>query len=237
MTQPSLTPAGRRYLEMLTYAPEFRDEEPLTPCYRKLRDEGLVAWTGKAVEPTKAGLAALGLVAPKPAAGRPSSQPRLLELDPLHLADQLDERIKAHLRNLATLEACPCSPGAGRSPFSLAFARFVQATQRGEQSPQPYQLAGLVGVLLPYLRQTPAGELDTSDPVALVLAAALARKKLELGNPLHLADLAALSGLHPKAIRLLARQGKLALQPGEDGQEAPAPEARRWLRSRDVLGV
>ena len=137
----------------------------------------------------------------------------------------------------ATAHACASTWTAGPG-LGLAFAALCKSAQRGEPMPAGPALAIMVATILPYLRQTSPGELDPTDPPSLVILAALARKKLEDGRPLEADDLATLAGMTSKAVRLLARQGKLQLDQDEQGLLVCHPaEARRWLRSRDVLGA
>jgi hypothetical protein len=78
-------------------------------------------------------------------------------------------------------------------------------------------------------------EADPDSAIGVVLLAAHARQRISpryAREPVPVRELAALAGVDPGHVRLLARQGELAV---EDGHVRPA-EARRWLSGRGVEG-
>lgn len=69
--------------------------------------------------------------------------------------------------------------------------------------------------------------VPTSPALTVVFAAARGRVLLAAGKALGAAHIAALSGLSPQQVRLLARGGAFSLP-------LPARQARKWLRDRGV---
>lgn len=76
-------------------------------------------------------------------------------------------------------------------------------------------------------------EVDPSEPIGVVLLAASARIRIDKRERVPVRELAALAGVDPDHVRLLARRGELELV----GGEAKAKEARRWLSGRGVEGL
>ena len=80
-------------------------------------------------------------------------------------------------------------------------------------------------------RWSPVPVYPLARNLALVLTAALGREAVETGRPVTVAQVAALAGVDPNHVRLLARGGELPV----NGGEVPAEDARRWLVARGVL--
>lgn len=73
---------------------------------------------------------------------------------------------------------------------------------------------------------------DDDRDIGLVMAGALARVDLAAGESVTAHQLGVLAGVDPQHVRLLARQGEIAIE----GGEIAADEATRWLGSRGVPG-
>lgn len=192
---------------------------------------------------------------------RPTTRPRLAQLDPAALAADVDSRLARYLGRLVT----PLAPGFavdvqrhGPSGVALSVDALTRYAQGGlpvwdwETHEEPRDalqelLAVLYGRPADALDRSDVGPLDESndseqldgadldDPLALVLVAAWARVLLAEESPLSARQLGALGGLDPRAVQRLARDGELRL---EGSPLAASPdEARRWLGSRGVKGL
>jgi hypothetical protein len=80
--------------------------------------------------------------------------------------------------------------------------------------------------------------IEDSDPtsVGLVLRAAWARLMIAEGGPVSSAQVAALAGLNPRAVRQLVEAGELSARKRDGEITVKADEARRWLGARGVAG-
>ena len=76
-----------------------------------------------------------------------------------------------------------------------------------------------------------SGTPDPMTPLGLVVAAALARERIEGGSPVSTTQLAILGDVTPGRVRQLVASGELV---APDGQVMPT-EARRWLGARGVV--
>lgn len=75
-----------------------------------------------------------------------------------------------------------------------------------------------------------------ASPVGLVLRAAWARLMIAEGGPVSSAQVAALAGLNPRAVRQLVDAGELSARKRDGEITVKADEARRWLGARGVAG-
>lgn len=76
-------------------------------------------------------------------------------------------------------------------------------------------------------------EVDPSEPIGIVLLASSARIRIDKRERVPVRELAAVAGVDPDHVRLLARKGELEVVEGE----ARAKEARQWLSGRGVEGL
>lgn len=182
---------------------------------------------------------------------------RLQQIDPADLGRQCAEAVAAHVGRLAV----PMSPGytvhvsGPNGDTGLAFtvsdlARYARGEGELESVVEDYAvelmlllcspLASGTGAFPPVLAGWLSGEVDVDDldpesledRLALVLTAALGREALAGGSPLTVAQLAALGGTSPDAVRRLVRDGELAAASEERPMRVGAADARRWLATR-----
>ncbi len=174
---------------------------------------------------------------------RPTTKTRLADLRPEAVGREAHELVLRQAERLATKIGCSLS-SVGPSDLQLTAADLCRYAQTGDTADWGdesgaldaaqslcevlYSQAGVPGTF-------DVGELgedvDPETPVGLVLAAALARFELGQGEPVTARQLGALAGLDERHVRLLARNGELAL-----GGTVKAEEARRWLSGRGVAG-
>lgn len=184
---------------------------------------------------------------------RPSLTLRLSQIDPDTLAADLATAMADYLGRLAV----PLSPGltvhvsgphgtVGVALTAADLARYArgEGSLEGLVSDYALELTALLdsplashrGELPPVLSRWLRGDVDVStlhpdeltDRLALVIVAAFGREAMASGEPLSVAQLAALAGVDPDHVRLLGRKGELDV----DGGAVSAEEARRWLASR-----
>lgn len=182
---------------------------------------------------------------------------RLASIDPADLGRQCAEAVASHVGRLAV----PMSPGYTldvRGPHGdtgLTFtvgdlARYARGEGELESVVEDYAvelvpllcspLAQRSGPLPPVLAGWLSGEVDVDDlssdsledRLALVITAALGREALAGGSPLTVAQLAALGGTSPDAVRRLVRDGELVAASEERPMRVGAVDARRWLAMR-----
>jgi hypothetical protein len=188
---------------------------------------------------------------------RPTSAPRISTLSPAVVAAEVDRRLLEHLGQLAFVGGFGITVRVdvrGSSDLAVTAQALCEYAQKGlpvwdwetdEEaadacqslvsrfwSPPAEAGSGTFGL-------GPLGdgyeEADMSDPIELVLVAAWARVELSRDEPVTARQLAALAGLDPQAVRLLAREGEIKLH-GKPAVAAPS-EARRWLAARGVKGL
>ena len=181
----------------------------------------------------------------------PTKKPRLIDLDARALALATAGAMRDHLQaQLKQLTPLGVSPQRRAVLTSLAFEdddlaaseiyramRTIVAYARGEgrleASLEQYliQLEPLWASALGKPKVDGINiELDPSTAMGLALCAAVARAEIERRKPVTAVQLAALSGLSDRQVRLLMRTGEL---PTTDGKVA-ARDARRWLAMRGV---
>lgn len=188
----------------------------------------------------------------------PTTTLRLSDIAPDTLARDITAALAHHVSRLAA----PLSPGlivhvdgphgdAGIALTAADLARYARGEGGLDDIVESYAvelvpllnnpLTPSTNPLPPVLTAWLAGEVNVSeldpdsipDRLALVLTAALGREAVETGQPVTVAQLAALAGMDPNSVRRLARSGEL---PVDDG-EVPATDARRWLVARGVRGL
>ena len=184
---------------------------------------------------------------------RPTSTPRLRDLDPQAVAGEVVRLVREHLGRLAFR----LTPGvewkeSGNEPESsnlgwtvVQLVQFAQTGEVGDWEDESLAADALQDVCSalyscagePMTFGVGAMEEAVSgaelDAIGLVLVGAFARYKLPRRSLRVTArELAVLAGVDPDHVRLLARKGELELKEGTIG----CAEARRWLGGRGVPG-
>lgn len=191
---------------------------------------------------------------------RPSTKPRVPELDPEAEALALTRTVLAHQAASArTLlgSLCKCSPQASEdqlreTPLYTTMRDLARYAVHGTPLQAPVSallepLAPLAtGLLWPKVDvETIAANVDPNsetNPIKLLIAAALAREQLEQGKHLVTsAQLAVLSGLTRRHLGQLVRDGDLETETtgkqGTGGTYLVRPSvARKWLAARGLPG-
>lgn len=180
---------------------------------------------------------------------RPTTAPRLASIDPAALAAAVTRGAQEHLTRLAFAWGSPDAPPLdcwqlthtvhSLASYAVAGARLDAPVQEYLISLLPLwtYAAGGAGVETPEFDRAYGGDLDSLDrdwrgELVLVMVAAIGRERVAAGEPVTVAQLAALGSMSPDAVRLLGRKGELALS--GDPLECDADEARRWLSARGV---
>lgn len=172
-----------------------------------------------------------------------ASTPRLHDLDPQHVSDEVTRLVLEHLHSLA------CHVGAEvhqTAPTSVGYSAAL-LTRWAQHGTNPerwddgmawdavraiceclYSQAGVPGTFGdgPFARS----KHEPADALEVVLLAAWCRVLIAQGAEVPVRALAALSGLRVQVVRNLASAGELAVH---DGLVSPE-EARRWLGGRGI---
>ena len=180
---------------------------------------------------------------------RPASTPRLRDLQPDAVADEVVQLVVDHVTRLVLAVDLSATWQVQPEACQLRWTTqlLVRYAQRGlagtdwedhgcatdalaDVCAALYSQAGVPGTF-------GAGPLEEdADPetaIGVVLLAAHARVRMSRRERVPVRELAALAGVAPDHVRLLARQGELTV---EDARVRPA-DARRWLAARGVEGV
>ena len=184
---------------------------------------------------------------------RPTASLRLRDIDPDALAASVTEAVTEYLGRLSL----PLSPGltihvsgphgaTGIGLTLLDLTRYARGdgSLEGPVSDYALELVPLLdsplaphtGDLPPVLSRWFRGDVDLStlrtdslpDRIALVITAAFAREALASGAHVSVGQVAALAGVDPDHVRLLARKGEIVAESGH----VSAGEAQRWLSTR-----
>lgn len=182
--------------------------------------------------------------------------PRLADLDPDALAAEVVEAVRQHIARLA-LGLQPAhtwderSVEGGVSTLALTTADLTRFAQSGDTadwgapSCARDALVEVCGAL--YSRAGEPGTFGVGEieevvegadpsPLGLMLRAAWARVQIAEGSPVDTAQVAALAGLNPRAVRQLVDAGELRARLRDGGLTVRADEAQRWLAARGVDG-
>lgn len=188
--------------------------------------------------------------------GPSPKSPRLADLDPAAVAAEVVEAVRVHIGRLAFALA-PAHEWIERtttgsfSTLALTvedLTRFAQTgatADWGDAEGARDALIEVCGAL--YSRAGEPGTfgvgeiedvIEDADPsaVGLVLRATWARLSITSGESVSTAEVAALAGLNPRAVRQLVEAGELAARKRDGDLTVTAAEARRWLGARGVPG-
>lgn len=177
---------------------------------------------------------------------RPSSTPRLRDIDPVAFGEEVVRLVTDHAVSLLM----QIDPSA---TWSIPHGILLQSEARMLAM---YAHRGLIGdwtnhgnaadayVSLCNALFTQAGrpheigdvpddDLDPTDPIGIVLLAAKGRIRIDRRERVHVRELACLAGVDPDHVRLLGRKGEIEIEDGE----VRAAECRRWLGARGVDGL
>lgn len=189
--------------------------------------------------------------------------PRLAAIDPQRLAAEVCAGVLDYAAHLL-LSVATSAAGQWRlpEPDGLLDLRYTVVTlagyaqgRHGLDAPVEEYLISLLplwqypahargSVDTPEYDRAMRGDLDDladdwRGQLCLVMVAATGREAMSAGRPVSVAQLAALAGVSPDHVRLLARRGELDLSGGAHLTGAPlaadAATARRWLSGRGVV--
>jgi hypothetical protein len=181
--------------------------------------------------------------------GRPSATPRLRDLDPKKIGEEVITLVRNHMIDLVQ----KIDPSAellklgGMSSLRWTAQVLTAYAKHGlpstdwphhgcardavqEVSETLYSRAGE-----PYTfgANTFENELELTKPIDIVLLAAWCRVAIDSNEKIDARMLGCLAGIDPDHVRLLARKGEIDIR---EGVVRPK-EAKRWLRSRDIEGL
>lgn len=180
-------------------------------------------------------------------AGRPSSTPRLRDIDPAAFGAEIHDAVLGHIAHLAIRIDVTWNAPQGHSSSlrwtAQLLAGYAQIGLPATDWPDHgcasdalldvcsalYSCAGEPDFGLGELE----GEVDATTPVGIVLLAAHARVRIATRQRVPVRELAALAGVDAHHVRLLGRKGELEV----DDATVRAAECRRWLSGRGVKGL
>jgi hypothetical protein len=170
----------------------------------------------------------------------------LADISPEELAEAVTEEVLSLARFLAS--ALNARLGRPNEPRVAHLVGAVTAyAQRGADERPHIEIANDINQLIELLSRTAyhhtthaaraifdrkAGEPETQ--LDLVLLAARARSRIELGMPVPIRWLAALGGVSVKTARNLASERRIVTSNTSEGQAATAADAATWLKGRGV---
>lgn len=180
---------------------------------------------------------------------RPSSTPRLADLNPDELADEIVRMVEDHVVSQIMRLDMTAIPPKFDGPPELRFSArllvaFAQVGLRATDWPEVACAMDAIQSVCEALYSC-AGEptfgggiLDTKDldprePIDIVLLAAHARVRIAERGRVPVRELACLAGVDPDHVRLLGRKGEIEIVDGE----VRSAECRRWLTARGVEGL
>lgn len=185
----------------------------------------------------------------------PTDKPRLKNLDPERVADDVVRMVQDHIASLTLMLDMGARMPAYEGPDQLRWTVMLLTgyAQRGlaatdwpdsgcaagamlDVCTALYSQAGRPGIGAGAIDE----ELDADDEIGTVLLAAQARIHIVQGDDVPVRELAALASLSTWQVRELGRTGELAVQPGGGGRQQAfvrAKMARRWLSGRGIEGL
>lgn len=174
----------------------------------------------------------------------PTDKPRLSQLVPEEVAAEVANLAIDHVASLTTSlltgDAVRRAVKDARStPIYREVQRFACYAIEGSMLAGDSVWSHMVSLIPLYasICGTDAGvdgisDADPETPLGLIICAALARERLELGDAVSAVQLAALGGLSDRQVRQLIRDGEIAARDGR----ISAKTAKRFLRARRVPG-
>jgi hypothetical protein len=178
---------------------------------------------------------------------RPSSVPRLRDLTPQAVADEVVRLVTDHVASLCMrldLGAEFRVPEGGTLHFTTQLLtgyaqRGLGATDWPDHSCATDAMLDVCCALYTSAGDPDIGagaldtDVDASDAIGIVLLAAHARVRIAQRERVPVRELAALASVDPQHLRLLGRSGEIDI---EDGT-VRAAIARRWLSGRGLEGL
>lgn len=168
---------------------------------------------------------------------------RLADIDPTALAvtvhDGVLERVLSLSQHLGAIDPAPVLAALqGPSELRLAVHQLAHYARTGEPPEGrddlvPEYLQTLVDCDLVPDGAELAGERDPSEPLRVVVLAALARDRLAVRRSIPEGWLAALAGVATSRVRQLVAGGEMR----RTAEGIHASDARRWLAGRGVPGI
>lgn len=195
--------------------------------------------------------------------GAPTDKPRLSQLDPRAVAEEVAGLVANHVAALLfTLDpgaqwTCPAGAGSSLGFTTALLTDWAQRGTNGEEWTTGMALDGMQAVCEALYSQAGVpgtfgvGELDRPEPdtdddpmadadpestIGVVLLAANGRCSIAQGEPVTAAELGALADMTAVSVRALARAGELAIDLDTRPAVVAAKDARRWLAARGVPG-
>ena len=171
---------------------------------------------------------------------RPTTKRRLRDIDPDEFGRDVAERVKAHVTDLFSDEDTDIARIIARHHDAVAEEAGLLAQYARDGGFNAERAGHMLLTVRVWLYSCAArtshatiGKLDGSpnDDIGIVLLAAHARVRLGRGEAVPVRELACLASVDPDHVRLLARQGQMALISG--GVIAPQI-AKQWLETRGV---
>lgn len=172
---------------------------------------------------------------------RPTTKPRLAQLDPETMAMQAQENLLDHLQKVAErlgydlIPTITTGTPSGIETTLIALCRYAQTgALEGDLEELPKTVLHVMDTFFstPFATSREADALAPETPLELVLVAAVGRFRMGVGALVTARHVGALAGFDEQHIRRLARQKDLAIRDGK----IPASEARRWLAAQGVMG-
>lgn len=177
---------------------------------------------------------------------RPSSTPRLRDIDPIAFGRNVAGRVLEHATSLLLKIDLGANWKLEGAPFLELEARMLALYARrgliGDWTDHGCAADALVSVCAGLYSQASRpgviggpddADVDPTDEIGVVLLAAQARIRIDRKQRVPVRELACLASVEPQHVRLLGRQGEIEI---EDGS-VRAAECRRWLSARGVDGV
>lgn len=185
----------------------------------------------------------------------PTDKPRLKNLDPERIADDVVRMVQDHVASLILAIDMGASVPRYEGPPSLRWTvvlltgyaqRGLAATDWQDSGCAADAMLDVCSALYSQAGRPSFGagaideELDADDEIGTVLLAAQARIRIDQGDDVPVRELAALASLSVSQVRELGRVEELAVKPGAGGRNQAyvlARTARRWLGARGIEGL
>ena len=169
---------------------------------------------------------------------RPTTKRRLRDIDPSDFGRDIADRVKTHVTALLDVKSLDIAHIVARHLVDVAKEASLLAQYARDGALDAERASDALFAVRVWLYSCAADsssaaveKLDAIEDVNVVLLAAHARIRLGCGVAIPVRELACLAGIDPDHVRLLARQGEIAIVDGA----ATAKVARRWLAARGVM--